>query len=76
MSGAHSYFTELYLSTPCERDANAFAYRSLKAAEATGHIDALYDKWSPKFLIFREEDALDEFFKAVTEIDHLLKQQI
>ena len=69
--GTQDYFTELYLASPCERDANAFAYRCLKAAGADERIDALYRMWSPGFRHFSEEAALDEFIKAAAEIERL-----
>lgn len=75
LEGTQDYFTELYLASPCERDANAFAYRCLKAAGADAHIDALYHMWSPEYRYFSEESALDEFKKAAAEINRLTAKQ-
>ena len=66
------YYTELYLATPCERDANLFAFRCLTNAGATGYIDMLYEMWSPKFVYFSEDTATEEFIKAVAEIDRII----
>lgn len=75
LEGTQDYFTELYLASPCERDANAFAYRCLKAAGADTHVDALYHMWSPEYRYFSEESALDEFKKAAAEIERLTAKQ-
>ncbi len=76
LTGTQDYFTELYLASPCERDANAFAYRCLKAADAGERIDALYHMWSPEYRYFSEEHALDEFLKAAAEIERLAEKQL
>lgn len=75
MDGEQGYFTELYLASPCEQDANAFAYRCLKAAGAGSAADALYEMWSPEYRYFRAEDALGEFMKAVERIDRLAAER-
>ena len=72
LEGKQGYFTELYLASPCERDANSFAYRCLKAAGAEGMIDDLYAMWSPRYTYFSEEEAQELFLKAVAEIDRLV----
>ncbi len=69
LEGEQGYFTELYLASPCEQDANAFAYRCLKAAGATERLDELYAMWSPRYVYFTKEEALAEFYKTVSEID-------
>ena len=74
LSGSADYFVELYLASPCERDANTFAYQVLKAAGAKGFIDTLYAIWTPKYTLFAEKDALTEYLKAVAEIDRLIAE--
>lgn len=75
LTGDPSYFTELYLASPCELDANAFAWRCLKAAGAPAELEALRAMWSPRFSFFPEEKAAEEFRKAAHEIERLASAQ-
>lgn len=75
LTGDQAYFTELYLASPCELDANAFAWRCLKAAGAPAKLEALRAMWSPRFCFFPEEKADEEFRKAAHEIERLASAQ-
>lgn len=75
LPGAQDYYTELYLASPCERDANAFAHRCLKAAGAGAEADEHYQFWSPRWTHFTEAQATDEFLNAAAEIDRLAAEE-
>ena len=74
LEGSEDYFTELYLSSPCQTDANDFAHRCLKNAGAGRRADELRAMWAPGFRLFSREQAEEEFLKAVREIDRLLDE--
>ena len=74
LDGERAYFTQLYLCQPYERDANEFAFRSLKAAgEAQGvaleGLDELFAMWSPRFQLFSEREAAAHLEQAYRRID-------
>lgn len=74
LDGERAYFTQLYLCQPYERDANEFAFRSLKAAgEAQGVVleglDELFAMWNPRFQLFSEEEAAAHLEQAYRRID-------
>ena len=78
LDGEQAYFTELYLCQPYERDANGFAFRSLKAAgKAQGMVleglDELFAMWSPRFQLFSEGEAAAHLEEAYQRIDRQLK---
>ncbi len=75
LEGSRGYFTDLYLASPSERDANLFAYRCLKAAGASGRLEQIHAMWTPKFHYFTEENAPDEFMKTVSEIERLSNEK-
>ena len=73
LTGSPEYFEELYLSSPCELDANHFAYSCVKecglTAEDAVKIDQLYHQWLPQYNCFPKESADAVFLKAVSDID-------
>lgn len=73
LEGSEAYFTRAYLSMPYEKDANAFAYDSVrKICGDTMELKRLYDFWTPKQLFDYRE--CRELF---SRIDHtLLKKRI
>lgn len=71
LTGTPDYFVELYLASPCERDAIAFAHRILHRCGAGESIDRLYAMWSPKYTCFAESEATAVFLQAVQEVDRL-----
>ncbi len=71
LGGEEDYYTELYLASPGERDANAFAYRCLNGLYGK-ETDDLFAAWTPQWRYFSEGEAEAEFLKAVTEIDRLI----
>lgn len=75
LPGEQSYYTELYLASPCERDANAFAHRCLKAAGAGAEADEHYKFWSPRWTHFTEAQANHEFLNAAACIDRLAAEE-
>jgi len=75
LPGEQSYYTELYLASPCERDANAFAHRCLKAAGAGAEADEHYQFWSPRGTHFTEAQANHEFLNAAACIDRLAAEE-
>lgn len=68
LSGEQAYFTELYLASPAEMDANAFTYRCLSGVGGQ-KLEALYAMWLPRYTYFSPENAEAEFLKAVREIE-------
>ena len=78
LDGEQAYFTQLYLCQPYERDANGFAFRSLKAAgKAQGMVleglDELFAMWSPRFQLFSEGEATAHLEEVYQRIDRQLK---
>lgn len=74
LPGEQAYFTELYLASPAEVDANAFAYRCLSGVGGE-KLERLYAMWSPEYRYFSREEADDEFLKAVEAIEAQLAKR-
>ena len=75
LTGLPEFFEELYLSSPCEVDANHFASSCIKKSpfSDTDKIDKIYSQWSPQYSHFSKEEADAVFLKAVSEIDQLVQ---
>ena len=74
LPGEQAYFTELYLASPAEVDANAFAYRCLYGVGGET-LEQLYAMWTPEYRYFSREEADSEFLKAVEAIEDQLTKQ-
>ena len=75
LEGSEDYFTELFLASPCQTDANDFALRCLKNAGAGRRADELHAMWAPGYHLFPKEKAREEFMNAVRAIDRLLSEE-
>jgi len=75
MDGSQDFFTELYLGSPAEMDANKFAYDILHQVCDDKELDEHYRFWSPSYDIISKDNMLNEFLKACKQIDLLAKEQ-
>lgn len=65
LDGTEEYFTNAYLNSPFEVDANTFAYEQTKrVVGASSELENLYNWWMPK-----ESFAYNEYLKIYKEID-------
>lgn len=74
LPGEQAYFTELYLASPAEVDANAFAYRCLSGVGGE-KLERLYAMWTPEYRYFSKEEADGQFLKAVEAIEAQLAKK-
>ena len=74
MEGPREFFTELYLGSPAEIDANRFAYETLRQFGDDEALEEHYRIWSPSYKVIPEENMLGEFLKACEQIDRLANE--
>ena len=75
LDGEQAFYTELYLGSPAEMDANGFAYRLLRPICDDEALSEHYRIWSPSYTIIPKENMLDEFMKAAKRIDRLAEEK-
>lgn len=75
LDGAQEYFTELYLGSPAETDANRFAYDMLRRVCDDEALEEHFRLWSPTYKIISEDDMPGEFLKVCERIDVLAEEQ-
>lgn len=74
LSGDKSFFLQMYLSLPYERNANKFAYEKTKEfvlEDALAELDEIYQNTKPQPLAKREE-----FEKFLRQIDERTKEKL
>ena len=74
LDGEQAFYTELYLGSPAEMDANGFAYRLLRPICDDEALSEHYRIWSPSYTLIPKENMLDEFMKAAEKIDRLAEE--
>ena len=74
LDGEQAFYTELYLGSPAEMDANRFAYDLLRPVCDDEGLHEHYRIWSPSYTLIPKEHMLDEFMKACEQIDRLAAQ--
>ena len=74
LGGEQEFYTELYLGSPAEMDANKFAYDMLRQVCADEALEDHYRIWTPSYRIIPKERMLEEFMKAAERIDRLAEE--
>lgn len=74
LGGEQAFYTELYLGSPAEMDANKFAYDMLRPVCADEALTEHYRIWTPSYKIIPKERMLEEFLKAAERIDRLAEE--
>ncbi len=76
LEGEEAYFTDLYLASPCEKDANDFAYRVLAQSDYKGEkLEKLYKFWRPKYTYFTEQQSDSEFLKIAEKVENIIDEK-
>lgn len=75
MEGTREFYTELYLGSPVEMDANRFAYEMLRPVCDDEALEEHYRIWTPSYTIIPKERMLEEFINACKQIDMLAERQ-
>lgn len=74
LQGAPDYLSELYLASPCEVDANAFACKHAERLFPAASLEDLRRLWMPRYTFFKPEDAESVYSQIIAEITSTTQQ--